>query len=211
MNGWGDVRSESDSWSFGASPSVRFRPSGRATFSVGSSISRNVDDHQWIGSYGSSAAKYVFGRIDQTTVGLTARVDYAFTPTLSLQVYAQPFVSAGTYGAYKRVDDPVADRYVDRFAPLVARVEGGDVVTDVDGDGVSESFERPDFNFKQFRSNAVLRWEYRPGSALFLVWSQGRDQSRERGDFHFRSDVGDLFGVRPDNVFMVKVSYWMNP
>jgi hypothetical protein len=207
---WGDVRSQSDSWSAGVSPSLRFRPSGRATFSVGSSLSRNVDDYQWIGSYGSSVEQYVFGRIDQTTVGLTARVDYAFTPTLSLQVYAQPFVSAGMYGSYRRVADPVAARYADRFAPLETRVQGGDVLADVDADGVDESFEQPDFNFKQFRSNAVLRWEYRPGSALFLVWSQGRDRSVERGDFDFRGDMGDLFSERPDNVFMVKVSYWMS-
>jgi hypothetical protein len=126
-------------------------------------------------------------------------------------VYAQPFVSAGTFSEYKRVADPVAHRYVDRFSPLYTYLDDGVVVAEVDGDGVLESFEQPDFNFKQFRSNVVLRWEYRPGSALFLVWSQGRDQSVERGDFHFRGDMGDLFGVRPDNVFMVKLSYWMNP
>ena len=211
LNGWGDVRSESDSWNVGVSPSLRFRPAGRATFRLGSSISRNVDDYQWIGTYGSTTEQYVFGRIHQTTVGLTGRVDYAFTPTLSLQVYAEPFVSAATFGDYKRVANPVAKRYADRFAPLYTYVDEGEVVAEVDGDGVLDPFEQPDFDFKQFRSNLVLRWEYKPGSALFLVWSQGRNQSAERGTFDFTGDMGDLFGVRPDNVFMVKVSYWMSP
>jgi len=211
VNGWGTVRGQSDSWSLGASPSVRFRPSGRATFSVGSSIGRNVNDYQWIGRYGSAAEQPVFARIDQTTVGLTARIDYAFTPTLSLQVYAEPFVSAATFGDYKLVGDPVADRYEDRFVDLHHYVDGGQVVSELDGDGLIDAFDQPDFNYKQFRSNTVLRWEYRPGSTLFLVWSQGRDQSVERGDFDLRGDMGDLFGVRPDNVFMIKVSYWMSP
>ena len=73
-----------------------------------------------------------------------------------------------------------------------------------------EDFRRPDFNFRQFRSNAVLRWEYLPGSALFLVWSQGRDDFIESGAFDWGGDVRDLFGVAPDNVFMIKVNKWFS-
>lgn len=210
LSTWGNVRPQSDSWGGGVSPHVRFRPSGRATFSVGTSIDWNVDDYQWIGEYGSTDTRYVFGRIDQTTVGLTARVDYAFTPTLSLQLYAQPFVSAGKYTDFKRVADPRADRYQDRFDLLDATISGDQVVLDADGDGTPESLDRPDFNFKQFRSNAVLRWEYRPGSVLFVVWSQGRNDFIENGAFHLGGDMRDLFSVHPDNVFMVKLSYWLS-
>jgi hypothetical protein len=143
-------------------------------------------------------------------VGVTTRVDYAFTPTLSLQVYAQPFVSAGRYSEFKRVDDPKAERYDDRFESLAYSRADDAVTLDVDADGVAEVFRDPDFNFKQFRSNTVLRWEYMPGSALFLVWSQGRDHFLGNGDFDFQEDVRDLFGVAPENVFMVKLSYWMS-
>jgi hypothetical protein len=177
---------------------------------VGSFLNKNVNDRQWVSRVDLDDAHYVFGRIEQSTVGLTARVDYAFTPTLSLQVYAQPFVSAGSYNDYKQVADPVADQYADRFALLDAEESGGTVRADLDGDGTRESFGAPDFNFKQFRSNAVLRWEYRPGSALFLVWSQGRNQYVGSGDFDFNSDMRDLFDVEPDNVFMVKLSYWFS-
>lgn len=210
LNGFGNVRPESDSWTIGLSPNIRVRPSGRATFNVGSFVNRNVNDRQWVGLVDTDEPHFLFGRIDQTTVGVTARVDYAFTPTLSLQLYAQPFVSAGAYTDFKQVTDPVAGRYQDRFAPVAARAESGRYRADLDGDGSEESFSDPDFNFKQFRSNAVLRWEYRPGSALFLVWSQGRDHFTQEGAFDFDRDVRRLFRVAPDDVFMVKFSYWMS-
>jgi Domain of unknown function (DUF5916) len=210
LNGWGTVRPESHSWNLGIGPSLGLRPSGRASFRVGGSLSRNVDDRQWVDDFEGVRTDYVFARIDQTTVGLNLRADYAFTPTLSLQIYAEPFVSAGRYGDFKRVVSPVAARYADRFAPLTTREQDGVLYADVHGDGVEESFDRPDFDFKQFRSNAVLRWEYRPGSTLFVVWSQGRDDSVSDGAFDVRGDVRTLFDLQPQNVFMVKASYWLS-
>jgi len=209
VNAHGNVRPESDSRTIGLSPSVRFRPSARATFSVGSSLNWNDNDYQWVGSFGDDPT-FIFARIDQSTVGLRLRADYAFTPTLSLQLYAEPFVSAGSYSDFKRIADPVAPRYEDRFTTLSATSSGADIRADVDGDGQAEHFGRPDFNFKQFRSNTVLRWEYRPGSALFLVWSQGRNHYVEDGRFDLGGDMRDLFGQVPENVFMVKFSYWMS-
>jgi hypothetical protein len=209
LNAWGNVADESGSWSTGLSPYLRFRPSGRATFSVGTNLNWNHDDNQWVDSFGGERADYLFARIEQTTVGVSFRGEYAFTPTLSLQVYAEPFVSAGSYGEYKRVADPRAGRHAERFQALPWRTAGDEILLDVDGDGVDESVARPDFNFKQFRSNTVLRWEYRPGSALFLVWSQGRDHAVGDGSFDLRRDAGDLFGAEAENVFMIKASYWL--
>lgn len=210
LNSWGNIRPESDSWAYGISPNVRIRPSGRATFNIGAFMNRNVDDRQWVQQVETTSPHYVFGRIDQTTLGLTARIDYAFTPTLSLQFYAQPFVSAGTYEDFKQVSDPIAASYVDRFQAVAAQADGGSYMADLDGDGSDETFRNPDFSFRQFRSNAVLRWEYLPGSTLFFVWSQGRDQFTRDGSFDFDGNLGDLFSVTPDNIFMVKVSYWMS-
>jgi hypothetical protein len=211
VNGWGNLRPESDSWAFGISPNLRIRPSGRATFNIGAFLNQNLDDRQWVDRIDTDDAHYVFGQIDQTTLGLTTRIDYAFTPTLSLQFYAQPFVSAGEYKNFKQVADPVAGDYADRFSGISARLEADGYRADLNGDGGEESFRNPDFNFKQFRSNAVLRWEYLPGSTLFFVWSQGRDAFAQNGAFDFQSDVRDLFEVPPDNIFMVKFSYWMSP
>jgi hypothetical protein len=210
VGGFGNVRPESDSWQLNVSPNLRIRPSGRVVFNVGTFVNRRVDDRQWVRKVETDTPHYLFGRIDQTTVGATLRVDYAFTPTLSLQLYAQPFVSAGSYGGYKQVADPVAARYEDRFSPIDVRASDDDLLADLDGDGSEESFSNPDFNVRQFRSNAVLRWEFRPGSALFVVWSQGRDGSEDTGAFNLGRDVGDLFALHPTNVFMVKVSYWFS-
>lgn len=210
MNVWGNVRPTSDSEAYGFSPNVRIRPSGRATFNLGAFLNINDDASQWVGVVESDLPRYVFARIDQKTMGITARIDYAFTPTLSLQFYAQPFVSDGAYGEFKQVSDPVASAYADRFAPVIVRRGDGGYLADLDGDGSDESIRDPDFNVKQFRSNAVLRWEYLPGSTLFLVWSQGRNRFSETSGFDVRNNVDDLFSTPAENVFMVKLSYWMS-
>lgn len=209
VNTFGNVRPESNSWQVNVSPNVRIRPSGRATFNVGAFLNRRADDRQWVRRVETDEDHYVFGRIDQTTAGATLRMDYAFTPTLSLQLYAQPFVSAGTYDAFKQVADPMAARYDDRFSSVDVRTDGDDYLADLDGDGEEESFGNPDFNVRQFHSNAVLRWEYRPGSTLFVVWSQGRDASSDARGFDLSRDVSGLFDLHPTNVFMVKLSYWL--
>jgi uncharacterized protein DUF5916/cellulose/xylan binding protein with CBM9 domain len=211
MNFFGSRRAESDSWSFNVSPNLSWRPSGRARINLGTFYNRNADDRQWVTRLALDEDQYIFGRIEQETVGLTGRVDFSFTPDLSLQLYAQPFVSAGTYTDFKRVSDPNGAAYADRFARLDTELVDGAYRADVDGDGTTERLGAPDFNFKQFRSNAVLRWEYRPGSVLFVVWSQGRDQFSRSGNFDFSGDLGTLFSSPSDNVFMVKFTYWLNP
>lgn len=206
---FGNRRPESDSWSIGSSPNLRIRPSGRTTFQLGGQIRRSVDDRQWVRAFAIDDERhYVFGRIDQTTVGLTARIDHAFTPTLSLQLYAQPFVSGARYDDFKRVSDPTASSYEDRFEPVAVTSDGDSYRFAVNGS--EAAFGDPDFNFKQFRSNAVLRWEYTPGSLLYVVWSQGRNHYSPTGDFQFASDMDLLFGAPADDVFMIKLSYWLS-
>lgn len=212
LNTFWHVVPESDGWGFGMSPSLRWRPSGRATVSVGASWNRSVDDRQWVGRFGDvDDPTYVLARLHQTAVGLTGRLDLAVSPTLSLQLYAQPFAAAGRYEAFKRVEDPRADRYVDRVELLDLTPIGGDWVGDIDGDGADDTLRSGDFDVRQFRSNAVLRWEYRPGSTLFVVWAQGRDAYGTGGRFRFGDDFDALFDQHPRNVFMVKLSYWLTP
>ena len=99
----------------------------------------------------------MFGHLDQTTVAATLRVNYTLTPRLSIQFYGAPFVSAGDYGPFKELVDGRAPAYADRYAPFAYA-------------------GNPDFNYKSFRTTNVLRWEYRPGSTLFVVWQQGREE-----------------------------------
>ena len=158
---------------------------------------RNVADNQWYGNYTDSVTHYTFAHLDQTTVSATLRLNFTFTPSLSLQVYAQPFISKGTYANIRQLSaTPRAAGYDDRYAAF-----GDTAVTNHPGG----------FNYKAFQSNVVLRWEYRPGSTLFLVWNEGRQGATSySGDGNYQNDVRDLFRLHPANTFLVKWSYWLN-
>jgi hypothetical protein len=192
MQGFMLFRDVSGSSDWGVDPEMRFRAGGNVQGSVSLNYSQGVNDQQWYDNFSTpGGTAYTFARLDQTTMGVTTRLDYTMTPTLSLQLYAQPFVTAGDYSELKEVVDARADRYEDRFQPYTA-------------------VEPEDFNFKQFRSNTVLRWEYRPGSVLFFVWQQGRQDFRNAGSFDFGRDYGNLFRTRSDNTFLIKASYWLS-
>jgi len=144
---------------------------------------------------------------------MTVRANWTFSPHLVLQVYAQPYVSAGRYSEFKDVDHPGAAHYADRFR-LVGRdglALDGDGVYHATRDGLRFAFDRPDFNFRQLRSTVVMRWEYKPGSTLFVVWNQGRQgYDNIEGSENFHGDVQNLFNLHPANTFLVKLSYWLN-
>ncbi len=169
-------------------PSLSYRPSSFLKISEGVNVGRNYDDSQWIEAGGGH---YVFGRIRQKTVGLQTRVNYTVTPTLSIQIYAEPFVSAGKYSDFKALTDGRATAYERRYAPLAYT-------------------GHPDFNYRSFRTTNVLRWEYKPGSTLFAVWQQGREATVDRGTFDFSRDFQGVFSSAARNVFLVKWAYWLN-
>ncbi len=174
-------------------PSITFRPAPAVSLGLGARYFRNHDDTQWLQNLsGSKGSRYVFGRLEQNTLSMTFRVNYTITPTLSLQVYAEPFVSAGDYANFKELVNGRAENYPDRYA--------------------SVSYDRnPDFRFLSFRTTNVLRWEYRPGSTLFVVWQQGREDYIEGlGDFRFGRDFGGVFSAPAHNVLLVKLAYWLN-
>jgi hypothetical protein len=178
----------------GARLNMRF--ASRFSASLGVGYNRNLDDNQWYGNFGaplSDTTHYTFARLDQKTVSMTGRVNYTVTPTLSFQFYGQPFVSAGDYADWRELDVPRSPTYDRRYRPFT---QGGNL---------------QGFNFKQFRSNSVVRWEYRPGSTLFFVWQQGRtEDSADPGTFNFRRDYRTLFGAHPQNTFLIKGSYWLS-
>jgi len=185
-----DDRHGSRNWSIG--PNLTWRPRRAIAVTAGVSLGRNTSDSQWVGNLlGADRTHYAFARIHQTTVSMSARVNYTLTPNLSLQLYARPFVSAGAYSKYKELVDGRASRYEDRYAPY-----------DYTG--------TPDFNVRSFRTTNVLRWEYRPGSTLFVVWQQGREDVADRGDFQLGRDLGGAFDAPATNVFLIKVSRWIN-
>jgi hypothetical protein len=200
---------ETDGQSIGVYPGTRLRLGSRAELRVSPSISLNRRSAQYIDDMEGS---YLFGELNQVTTSLTTRLSYTFTPNLSLQLYAEPFISAGDYEGFMQVADPRAVRFGDRFTKYTGSdvsyvAEDNEYV--VNRGSAQFSFGNPDFNFRALRSNAVLRWEYRPGSALFLVWSQGREAFGAYGDYEFGRDSDRLFGSKATNVLLIKATYWL--
>src|SRR5205085_12500412 len=123
-----------------------------------------------------------------------------FSTVLTLQLYTQPFLSAATYSDFKEVVAPRAAQYADRFRRFIPQLAGSVYTADTDGNGTADlRFDDPAFNVKDFRSNVVLRWEYRPGSTLFVVWSQGRHSDAEATPFRLSNDATNLFRTTPEN------------
>jgi hypothetical protein len=158
--------------------------------------------------------RYLFARLDQKTINITVRLNYTLTPKLSLEYYGQPFVAAGKYSEYKIITNPAADKIGNRYKQFSDNEmnflpEENTYRFDENSDGITDySLWNPDFNFRQFRSNLVIRWEYSPGSTLFFVWSQGRSSYSPDGTFSYGNDIRDLFEETPHNVFLLKFSYW---
>ncbi len=165
-------------------------------------------------SFGKNA-RYLMGSLDQETMRLTIRLDYSITPDLTVQFYGAPFLSTGRYDAFKRVTNPRAAGYVDRFSTFDAdqiafnpRTDEYDVDENVDGT-VDYSILDPDFEVRDFNSNLVVRWEYSPGSTLYFVWSQTRSSFDPTGqDLDFSDGLDALFSSHPENIVLVKVSKW---
>jgi len=160
--------------------------------------------------------RYIMARIDQETFGVTCRFNYSITPDLTIQYYGQPFVSAGSYERFKRITDPRAGSYHDRFSEYSGNNIAYDTGTaeytvDEDNNGTDDyTFSDPDFNVREFRSNLVLRWEYKPGSVAYLVWTQDRAGHTQNGDFSIDSEMRELFDIHPYNIFLLKMSYWFS-
>jgi hypothetical protein len=180
-------------WSASAQVGVGIKTSSRWNLKVGPRFARagtpaqfvtRVTDASYTPTYG---VRYVFAPIGQTELGLETRFNYTFTPHLSLESYVQPLISSGDYGDAKQLESA---RTYD-FVPY------------------SGAIPNLDFNLRSLRGNAVLRWEWRPGSTMFVAWQQSRRNIGALGDFEFNRDQEALFAARPDNIFLVKLNWWL--
>ena len=206
---------EGAGWQYWVGPNVSWRPATNVDLSVSPSLSRGADRWQYLDTQDAlGSTHYLFGELEQTTVNLTLRGNATFTPELSLQVYAQPFVASGDFTGFKQVSDPRAARFADRFEVFEAdrlMVQTGEVGVDLDRDGqVDLDLGNPDFSYLSFRSNVVLRWEYLLGSTLFLVWQHGRSYDNHDGTFNLGSSLDQLFRSDARNTFVVKLNYWLS-
>jgi len=219
------------SWQHAGSMDFTFRSGQKLQLGFGPSIERSRSEAQFVTSVGDTLAtntygrRYIFAPINQTTLSLETRLNLTLSPTLTFELYVQPLLSSGDYGGLKELERPRTFdflRYGDDVG-TIARQSDGTYLVDPDGAGGAGSFTVPDrdFNVHSLLGNAVLRWEWSPGSTLYLVWQQSRfarlaasdydvQGAAPIGDFDFRHDSAELFRIRPDNIFLVKVNYWLS-
>jgi len=189
---------------------LNYQPTNALNISVAPEYSLSKSKTQYV-TQPNESTRYVLGSIDNQTLSASVRVDYTINPNLSIQYYGQPFISRGRYKDFKYVTNAVADRLHDRFQNYnTAQISMNNDVYAIDEnfDGtIDYSFDNPDFSFVQFNSNLVLRWEYIPGSELFLVWSQGVTANVSVMDDLFEGFESGILDQRPQNIFLLKATY----
>ncbi|MBA2244199.1 MAG: carbohydrate binding family 9 domain-containing protein [Gemmatimonadetes bacterium] len=223
-------RNAEGAYRYSANLDIRYKPASNVSLSLAPAFNRSSSTAQFVRSFEDPTATDFYGRrvvfadLAQHTLSMDTRLNVTFTPTLTLELFAQPFVSTGDYSNFKEFVRPrtlekqvfgvdVGSVALDPAGRCSSPTTGAEVECiriDPDGEGPATtlSFGDPNFNLRSLRGNAVLRWEYRPGSALFLVWQQQRSGSGPFGDFALSRDTGDLFRERPDNIFLIKATYW---
>lgn len=209
-----------DYWYRAFELSIKWKPYSNLSLSFAPQIFWDNELAQWVDWFEDPYAKetfgkrYVFGELHQTELSAVLRTNWTFTPKLSFQLYVQPLISSGIYKNIKELARPNTfefNRYGEGNSTIIR--EENIYIVDPDGpNGPAQpfEFENPDFNIKSLRLNAVFRWEYLPGSTLFLVWTQSRFDFDDNGEFQFRRSVDRLLHGSTDNIFMVKLTYWLN-
>ena len=205
---------------------LRFKPAPNVQLSLGPSYSYTKNTQQFVLRREDATATHFSGQravvadLSQHQLSMNTRLNWTFTPTLTLELFAQPFVFAGDYSEFKEFTGPRTLEkmvYGQDFGSICFNEGANRYTADPNGNcavaaetsGQAFSFGNPDLNVRSLRGNAVLRWEYRPGSTLFLVWQQQRAGGEPFGDFEFGRDSRAIFEQRPDNIFVIKASYWI--
>jgi hypothetical protein len=194
--GGGGGGDEYGGWNATLFTSVGLKTSSRWNLEFSPSLRRSLSQAQYVGTVPDATAtetygaRYLFAPLRQTTLVMETRLNFTFTPRLSFQLYAQPFIASGDYAVVSQLSAPRAYR----FSEYTGAVPDSD------------------FNLRSLRGTAVMRWEWRPGSTLFLAWQQTRsDLAQGVGDFDFGRDRQAMFAAEPDNIFVLKMNYWLSP
>ena len=199
----------------GLSLAAQLRPLSNVSLSLGPGYTYDETRAQYVTAADDPTAtafygrRYVFADLVQKELSVNTRLNITFTPALTLEVFAQTLLSSGKYSNYKEF---VAPRGLEKRVFTDVALADGVVTVDPDGatgPAAPIRFGQPDFTFRSLRGNAVLRWEYKPGSTLYFVWTQSRANSQALGDLAFGRDIGRLFDAPAENLFLIKASYWL--
>ncbi len=206
-----------NSYNWGFEPDFTFRPTSSLLLSFQPRFERNYDRSQYINTFDDSYAantygkRYVFGELNQKTFTAGIRINWTFTPKLSLQMYIQPLISTGSYVNYKELAKSGTYDF-NVYGQGNSTFDKSNYTADPDGAGPAQtiSIGNNDFNFTSLRGNAVLRWEYNPGSVFYFVWTQTRSNNTSDPDFQFGKSITNMLDLHPDNIFLIKFTYWLN-
>ncbi len=203
---------EDSSNSFTISSGFTYKPINTLSVSVNADYNKSFDELQYVSqdSY-NSEDRFIFASLDQKVLSASIRISYNFTPDLTLQYWGQPFIASGKYQDFKMINDPMNETYRNRYDVFSsAQMNLVDEVYNFDenNDGIVDySIDKPDFNFQEFLSNLVIRWEYNPGSSVYLVWNQTRSGYTADGNLNVGDDLDNLFADKAYNIFLIKLSY----
>jgi hypothetical protein len=192
-----------------------FRPGKAFSVTLAPSVSKSFNQTQYVTNTDMEGnPRYILAKIDQTILMMSLRLSFNVTPELTLQYWGQPFLATMDYSDYKMVTSPRANKFEDRFhtfnnSEIAYNAVDNEYSVDENVDGtIDYKFSNPSCNYDQFLSNFVVRWEYRPGSTLFLVWSQTRDYYIPNGEYSFNNNFTNLFSENtPDDIFLIKFTY----
>ena len=199
--------------SYNAEFGITYQPMNSLRISASPEYGINNNKLQYIDNLEvDGETRYLNGTIDQRTLSMSFRLNYTINPNLTIQYWGQPFISRGRYSDFKEVTNPMAKEFNNRIFPFMGNQVSltNDVYAiDDDLDGTIDfSFDNPDFSFVQFRSNLVVRWEYTPGSEIYLVWSQDLSQTGNPQEGLFDDLQDNIFNnEKPQNIFLIKATY----
>jgi hypothetical protein len=206
---------ENSSGNFNVGMDLNYKPVNYLSFTISPAFSKSFSELQYVTQLEYNGNdRYIFASINQRTVSTSFRINLNLSPNLTFQYWGQPFVATGKYYDHKYIILPMADSYHDRFltySKSQISPDGDQYNVDENLNGTANySFDKTDFNVQEFLSNLVIRWEYSPGSSVYLVWSQSRSNDNNSGNLDLFNNLGDLFdagNIKPHNVFLIKFSY----
>jgi hypothetical protein len=215
---WGN---ELGSQGYSVGAEFLWKPSPQVDFSIGPEFMYDYEVTQWVGNFEDMYAtatfntRYVFGELDQTNISANIRLNWTFSPSLSLQLFMQPLFAVGNYTQFKELASPSSkdyNVYGQNGSDISYDSETDEYIVDPGGNSSSEpfSFENPDFNFKSLRGSVVLRWEYMPGSVFYFVWTHDKINHDDPGSMSLKRDFKNLWASEANNILLVKFSYWID-
>jgi len=193
---------------------LKWQMNNRLSISTQTGYHIGTDYHQYVNTVSGSITgrDYIVGKIDQKTLYTTLRFEYYVSPELSFQYYGSPYASIGKYNEFRSVVNAGSRDMNAKYNPLTI-LGTADKTYSMDSNGdhqVDFTLKNPDFNFQEFRSNLVGRWEFSPGSTLYLVWTNTRSLYTDRYNSSIGNSFGGIYDIKAKNVFMVKFNYWFS-